>query len=441
MAVSFEQFFKAIAQQESGGNYQAVGEWVRDPKTGKLNRAYGKYQVMDFNIASWTKKYLGYSLTPQQFLNADLAQEAVAIGVLKDYYNKYGAEGAAAMWYSGQSNPNKTYGKPPVNVYVQQVMQKAGGSFTGSGGGSSGGGSGGGGGAGTTPKLSDSELAAQYGFSSAMLNSIPELKSLFKQAVSGGWSSDKFKAKLQDTKWWKTHSQKQQQFLIQQFTDPASNAKFIADTKFRINEMAAQLGVLGSINNAGFQDEFVFQAAYQGWSDQEIRYRLADYINFTPEGTLGGASGQMQMKLASLAYANGIKVDSNFYLNWARSIARGSGTIEQAEREIRNQAAAAFSGFREQILAGQNVAELAAPYFQSMGQILEIDANALDLFDPQIRGALNYKDPKTGATGAQPLWDWEVKLKKDPRWLKTNNAREGIMGIAHTIGQQFGMAW
>jgi hypothetical protein len=37
MSVTFEQFYSAIAKQESGGNYRAVGVYVRG------DRAYGKY--------------------------------------------------------------------------------------------------------------------------------------------------------------------------------------------------------------------------------------------------------------------------------------------------------------------------------------------------------------------------------------------------------------
>src|SRR5258706_10469967 len=62
MSVNFEQFFRAIADQESSNNYGAVGPSVNG------DRAYGKYQVMDFNIPSWTSQYYGKSLTPQQFL-------------------------------------------------------------------------------------------------------------------------------------------------------------------------------------------------------------------------------------------------------------------------------------------------------------------------------------------------------------------------------------
>ena len=95
---SLDNFLAKIAKKESGGNYGAVN---------KDSGALGKYQVMPANVASWTKQALGKSLTPQQYLASKDAQEAVAKKVLGGYLSKYGEEGAAIAWYSGESNAKK----------------------------------------------------------------------------------------------------------------------------------------------------------------------------------------------------------------------------------------------------------------------------------------------------------------------------------------------
>lgn len=95
---SLQSFKSAIAKQESGARYNAVG-----PKTSKGNQAYGKYQVMDFNVPSWTKEALGKSLTPQQFLNDPQAQEAVADYKFQKLYDQYGNwQDVASVWFSGR---------------------------------------------------------------------------------------------------------------------------------------------------------------------------------------------------------------------------------------------------------------------------------------------------------------------------------------------------
>jgi Transglycosylase SLT domain len=109
-----DDFLAAIAQVESGGNYSA-----HNP-----SGALGKYQVMAGNVPGWTKRALGYSETPDQFLHDPAAQEAVARTILGGYYQQYGPEGAAAMWFSGQPNPNSTAsdGGNTVRQYVNKVL-------------------------------------------------------------------------------------------------------------------------------------------------------------------------------------------------------------------------------------------------------------------------------------------------------------------------------
>lgn len=117
-------FLRAIAQQESGGSYDAVGV-----KT-KSGTAYGKYQILDTNIPKWSKEHLGRQISTQEFLNSPDLQEKIAQGQLTKYFNQYGAAGAASAWYSGQpGNVNSTkaqHGGPSVAQYVQEVLRRMG---------------------------------------------------------------------------------------------------------------------------------------------------------------------------------------------------------------------------------------------------------------------------------------------------------------------------
>ena len=90
----------AIASIESAGsgNYGAVG-----PLTSKGNRAYGRYQVMDFNIPNWTRKYVGREMTPDEFLADPRAQDLVFQGEFGSYVQRYGnPQDAASTWFTGR---------------------------------------------------------------------------------------------------------------------------------------------------------------------------------------------------------------------------------------------------------------------------------------------------------------------------------------------------
>lgn len=115
----FDAFFKALAKQESGGNYRAVNS---------LTGALGKYQVLPSNVAPWARQYLGKSMTSSQFLNSPDLQEQLVKAVLGSYYDKWGPRGAAAAWYAGPANHNLHMstraqpGGPSIKGYVDSII-------------------------------------------------------------------------------------------------------------------------------------------------------------------------------------------------------------------------------------------------------------------------------------------------------------------------------
>lgn len=134
----FQAFADAIMSQESGGNYGAVNS---------SSGALGAYQIMPANIASWSMEALGFSITPDEFLASPHYQDIIALHKLRGYYDKYGARGAAAAWYSGDPSLADDYGSqnggPSIGSYVDSIVGKMGGGATNMAGSGIGGGSGG----------------------------------------------------------------------------------------------------------------------------------------------------------------------------------------------------------------------------------------------------------------------------------------------------------
>lgn len=113
------QWRGAIKGNESGDRYDAVG-----PDTGR-GKAYGAYQVMDFNIGPWTQEVLGRPYTPQEFLADQKAQDAVFDAKFGGYVKQYGSPQAAARaWFAGPGGMNNAGAKDVLGTSVDEYSRR-----------------------------------------------------------------------------------------------------------------------------------------------------------------------------------------------------------------------------------------------------------------------------------------------------------------------------
>lgn len=113
-------YAQAISQIESSGRYDAVG-----PRHPKYGRALGKYQVMEANVAPWTKAALGRALSPGEFLQSPEAQDAVFEHRFGGYLKQYGnARDAASMWFSGRPLAEAGSRRDSLGTSVPQYVRK-----------------------------------------------------------------------------------------------------------------------------------------------------------------------------------------------------------------------------------------------------------------------------------------------------------------------------
>lgn len=283
--------------------------------------------------------------------------------------------------------------------------------------------------------LSDEELAAQYGWSYAFLTSEPEIKDLFKQAVSETWEASKFKAKLQETNWWKNNSEARRQASVLKASDPASYSAAVEAMRTKLIMMANEMGAIIPEKTLADMAEDAYAG---GLSDQQIQYSMAGYIDFTKEGTLGGMAGMAEVKMRQLARMNGVDLTPEAIKNFAQQIAMGVLTMEQVEQNIRNSAISLFPAYEEQITGGQSVQEIAAPYIMQMSKDLEITPAEAGLFNPMIKQALNQVD-KDGNPVGMTVTDFQRAVRRDPRWTRTDNGRETLMTVANDVLKSLGL--
>lgn len=401
----------AIAMAESTGNARA-----HNPNAATGDNSYGLFQINMIG-AMGPERRKQYGLSRNEDLYDPLVNAKIAFKM----------SGGGKNW-----KPWSTYNRGDYMKYYGQngASVKNSGSKASSG-------SGGGGGSGSVAK-SKSETAEDYGFMLTLFNSNPELKKLFNKAVDKGYSSSKFQAELRDTKWWKTHTQQQRDFLTLKYGDPATANQKLKDAEIKVRQLAESMGLRAGPGIEKKINGWALHMAMDGWDESRLRWDIGKSVSFRDD-VRQGEGGEAIDKLHDVAYNMGITMSAGWYADSARAIIRGTGTQQDYEDQLRKQAKVLFPGWSKQIDAGQTVADLANPYLSSMSQILELPPGSVNLFDPTIKKALTYKDPKTGASAPKAIWQFENDLRADNRWKSTQNAQNSMMQVAHQILADFGV--
>lgn len=288
----------------------------------------------------------------------------------------------------------------------------------------------------TAPARRDTLTLADVGWNRAVLQSNAELNRLFTNAVAGSWNATKFQAELKNTKWYKNTSARWQQTEILRTTRPAEYKNGLAAARQAVINQAAKVGATLDEATLNYASSQLYR---QGWAPEQLNAALSGYVKIK-EGQVGGETGTSIDQLRALADANGVSYNDNYYQTAAQSIVKGTKTLQDYVNDVRVQAASAYPVYAEQIKAGQNVKDIASPYIQRMGALLEINDQDINLNDSTIREAISGINPETGKAQAKSLWQFENDLRKDPRWAKTANAREQTSKVANGILQKWGFS-
>ena len=286
-----------------------------------------------------------------------------------------------------------------------------------------------------SPKMTAEELASNYGWSYGFLNSLPELKGLFDQAVDGTWTAEKFQAELRDSKWWKETSETRRQAQVMKNTDPATWSASVQAQILSIRQLAAEIGA--AIPESKIK-KIAEQAIELGLDESGLRNTLGQYVTFTDKGTLTGQAGMHEYTMKQYAYNQGIRLDKQTIKNQAQLVVRGLATSQDFESQIREQAKSMFPGYADRLDAGMSMREVASPYIQEMASTLGLPDNSIDLMDPLIKSALNGLNQEGKPTGLS-LTDFQSQLRSDSRWKGTKGAQDQVMTAGLSVLRDMGL--
>lgn len=282
------------------------------------------------------------------------------------------------------------------------------------------------------------QMAANYGFALAFMNSDPELKHLFNNAVKHTWTPQLFVAKLRNTKWFKKHSADVRNAVMQKASDPATYKANVEKMKASVRDTWGKTFGADTLNqhNLNHWSETAFR---MGWSEEQLMDHMTSGMNFQKmlaNKQLGGTAAETEAQLDQLTASYGVNPGTNWKAGQLKRILTGGGTIGGVQDQVRELAKQQYAAFSDQLDSGKTMSEIADPYMQIQADLLENPD--VDLKSSLIQKALTMKDTK-GKPAAMNLTDFANTVRKDKRWQYTANAKQDVANATSQLLQNWGL--
>jgi hypothetical protein len=297
---------------------------------------------------------------------------------------------------------------------------------------------------------------ADFALPETIFNNVPSLKAILNRYVKEDWTPDKLRKAIRDDVWYRKNSAEIKARYVQLYnyrdlvaTGQADGStdyeKQISTLERQIADKARQMGSgIASdpaalrkaaenmyITNVGIDDAMTtdFIAA-------AIRPIGSMIAGQATQGYSGQALANYQA-IQSVARANGFKVSDivpggQTEQQVLQGIATGSIDPNRLAQDARKLAAQGQPQYVRDLLGqGYNLDQVYAPYRQTMANLLELNADQIDLNDTTLRSAITDK-------GDMNIFDFKKQLKADNRWQYTENAKNEVSNVAMKVLRDFG---
>lgn len=280
------------------------------------------------------------------------------------------------------------------------------------------------------------QLEAQYGYAADFFNSDPELRKLIQDAVSGQWTPQVFQARFMNTAWYKARNAAQRQWADLSTRDPAEAAAKLADRKRDFANRLGQFGVTLDDSSLTFA---ATNSLREGWDEAGTKAMMAMFANYHP-GQAGGTPATLEMQMKGLANDYGVSLSDGQLTDWVNGMLAERYTQDNITDALKDMARSKYPGMSSYLDRGMTVKQVAAPYTQSYGQLLEVDPDTVDLNDNLIQQALQGQPPSDGKDPTmQSVYQFERAVRRDPRWQRTKNARDSVVSAGQNILRDWGL--
>jgi hypothetical protein len=283
-------------------------------------------------------------------------------------------------------------------------------------------------------EISNALLGRDYKYAARLLDSNPEIAEIFKDAVKNGWEPTRFEAAVKNSGWYGDIGGEyaRKAWFSKTLGGPDWDDQ-LNQARDSIQRVATQMGVQLSPEEIGsFAERYIFE----GWFESSRQGLMADALASKAQADAGG-NVKVRDELATIARENGVKVNDQWYNEVVQSIARGDSTQADYEMYLRDQAAAKFPLYADKIKAGVSVKSLVSPYTRRMAELFDINQDDISFDDPYISSVLTALD-ENGNPKVTNFADFETTLRRDPRWLESEDGSKAFMGLAAKMARDWG---
>lgn len=289
-----------------------------------------------------------------------------------------------------------------------------------------------------------------------IFNNVDSLKQILKRYVAEDWTPDKLRKAIRDDVWFRKNSAEIKARYVQLYNYQdlvkSGQAQGTTDYEKQIVTLERQITDKARIMGSGIaSDPAALRKAAENMYITNVGIDDAMTTDFIaaairPIGsTIGGTptlgySGQAlkdYQELQSVARANGFKISDivpgrQTEEQVLQGIATGRIDANRIAQDARKLAAQGRPQYVRDLLGqGYNLDQVYSPYRQTMANILEINADQIDLNDPTLQSGIS-------DTGDMNLYDFKKTLRQDSRWQYTGQAKEEVSNIALKVLRDFG---
>lgn len=283
------------------------------------------------------------------------------------------------------------------------------------------------------------EIAAGFGYTLAFFDADPSLRDLLNRAIDtthGTWTAAYFQAQLQNTAWFRTHSESYRKYIALQTTDPSTLSVLRRQTIEHVHTMALQMGAALSTLDLTNAAE---NALKFGYTDEQIKRWLTSHIRTSTSGLYQGDAVSASETFKKIASDYGVSLSDTTLASFVKSSVSGAVNADYVKQWAAAQAASRYPALAAQLKSGMSLRQILDPYVQSYAKVLELNPETIQLTDPLLQSAVTGKDAK-GAPSTKTVWQFEQDLRNDPRWTKTQAAQDSVMSTARSVLRDFGFS-